>query len=113
MAYKKTVWKNGVFEKPRTFKKQDNIDGTLTLVPAFGQVIQTGTKVEADVMNNIENAVESLDKEMSNKAASEDVKNLSNNLTAHTGKVENHRKITFGTTEPTGGVDGDIYFQYE
>lgn len=27
--------------------------------------------------------------------------------------VENRRKITFGTAEPTGGVDGDIYFQYE
>lgn len=27
--------------------------------------------------------------------------------------VENRRKITFGTTEPTGGVNGDIYFQYE
>ncbi|KIL79604.1 tail fiber protein [Bacillus badius] len=27
--------------------------------------------------------------------------------------VENRRKITFGTTDPTGGVDGDIYFQYE
>ncbi|MBA9027507.1 phage tail protein [Peribacillus huizhouensis] len=27
--------------------------------------------------------------------------------------VENRRKITFGTADPTGGVDGDIYFQYE
>ncbi len=27
--------------------------------------------------------------------------------------VENRRKITFGTADPSGGVDGDIYFQYE
>lgn len=27
--------------------------------------------------------------------------------------AENRRKITFGTAEPTGGADGDIYFQYE
>lgn len=27
--------------------------------------------------------------------------------------IENRRKITFGTAEPTGGSDGDIYFQYE
>ena len=27
--------------------------------------------------------------------------------------IENRRKITFGTEEPTGGTDGDIYFQYE
>lgn len=26
---------------------------------------------------------------------------------------ENKRKITFGTAEPTGGANGDIYFQYE
>lgn len=27
--------------------------------------------------------------------------------------IENRRKITFGTANPTGGADGDIYFQYE
>ena len=27
--------------------------------------------------------------------------------------IENRRKITYGTAAPTGGVDGDIYFQYE
>lgn len=27
--------------------------------------------------------------------------------------AENRRKITFGTAPPTGGADGDIYFQYE
>lgn len=27
--------------------------------------------------------------------------------------VENRRKITFGTADPVGGEDGDIYFQYE
>lgn len=27
--------------------------------------------------------------------------------------IENRRKITFGTANPSGGVDGDIYFQYE
>lgn len=27
-------------------------------------------------------------------------------------EVENRRKITFGTANPTGGADGDIYLQY-
>lgn len=27
--------------------------------------------------------------------------------------IENRRKITFGTANPSGGSDGDIYFQYE
>ncbi|SDJ76075.1 hypothetical protein [Salimicrobium halophilum] len=31
----------------------------------------------------------------------------------HTGTANIHRKITFGTADPTGGSDGDIYFQYE
>lgn len=27
--------------------------------------------------------------------------------------VENRRKITFGTAAPSGGADGDVYFQYD
>lgn len=64
MAYKKTIWKNSIFEKPKTFRKQDNADGTFTLVPAFGQVLQDGTKVNADVMNNIENGIEGIEKKV-------------------------------------------------
>ncbi|WP_425623032.1 hypothetical protein ACPT9H_00485 [Brevibacillus borstelensis] len=32
---------------------------------------------------------------------------------AHANLLEIHRKITFGTANPTGGSNGDIYFQYE
>ncbi|WP_214797664.1 hypothetical protein [Exiguobacterium sp. s5] len=27
--------------------------------------------------------------------------------------AENRRKITFGTAAPSGGADGDVYFQYD
>lgn len=36
-----------------------------------------------------------------------------NNIKQSNLEIERKRKITFGTTTPTGGEDGDIYFQYE
>lgn len=60
--YKKTVWKNRVVEKVRTFTKQDNSDGTITLIPEEGQIIDPGTPVNAANMNNIEDKIEELDK---------------------------------------------------
>lgn len=60
--YKKTVWKNRVVEKVRTFTKKDNADGTITLIPEEGQVIDPGTPVNAANMNNIEDKIEELDK---------------------------------------------------
>lgn len=32
---------------------------------------------------------------------------------SHKNSSEIHRKITSGTSTPSGGVDGDLYFQYE
>ena len=91
MAYKKTVWKNSVFEKPRTFRKQDNADGSFTLVPAFGKVIESGTKVDAETMNNIENGIESLEKKFDNmdgiKVKAKNVElNTGENLESEIGK---------------------------
>lgn len=31
----------------------------------------------------------------------------------HIGTSNIHVKITSGTADPTGGADGDVYFQYE
>jgi hypothetical protein len=31
----------------------------------------------------------------------------------HIGTANIHVKITSGTADPTGGVDGDVYLQYE
>lgn len=62
MAYIKTVWKDRVVEKPLTFRKQDNVDGTITLIPSEGQIIEPGTPIIAKNMNNIEDEVERLSK---------------------------------------------------
>ncbi|MBU5439509.1 hypothetical protein KQI42_15950 [Tissierella sp. MSJ-40] len=58
MAYIKTVWKNREVERPRTFTKVDNADGTITLVPSEGKIIEQGTPIIAANMNNIENGIE-------------------------------------------------------
>jgi len=60
MAYVKTDWKDRVVEKPRTFILQNNGDGTVTLVPSPGTVVEEGTPVNAANLNKIETLLEGL-----------------------------------------------------
>ena len=69
MAYEKTVWKNREVEKPRTFTKIDNPDGTITLTPAEGNIIEPGTPIIASNMNKIEDEIELLDTHPSSLAS--------------------------------------------
>ncbi len=57
MSYEPTNWKDRVVEKPRTFTMQQNPDGTITLVPAPGTVVQEGTPVNAANLNKLENGL--------------------------------------------------------
>lgn len=50
----KRIWKDRVVEKPRTFNINNNPDGTVTLVPAPGTIIQEGTPVNAANLNGLE-----------------------------------------------------------
>ncbi len=59
MAYTKTNWKDRIVENPRTYSKVDNADGTITLTPKPGEVIEEGTPITAEKMNKIEEGVES------------------------------------------------------
>ena len=54
MAYEPTIWKDRVVEKPRTFNIINNPDGTVTLVPAPGVVVEEGTPVNAANLNKLE-----------------------------------------------------------
>jgi hypothetical protein len=47
-------WEDRIVENPRTFTLQNNGNGTTTLVPAPGQVVQAGTSVNATNLNSIE-----------------------------------------------------------
>jgi hypothetical protein len=54
MPYTKTPWKDRVVEKPMTFTMQNNEDGTITLIPAEGQIVEPGTPLTAAYLNNLE-----------------------------------------------------------
>lgn len=69
MTYQKTTWKNKLVERPGTYTFRQNADGSVTLLPSEGKVIETGTPVNADNMNKIENMLEYLEK----KEITEDV----------------------------------------
>lgn len=64
MAYEKTIWKDRAVEKPRTFNIVNNPDGTITLIPAPGTVVEEGTPVNAANMNKIEVTLEGHSKQM-------------------------------------------------
>ncbi|GGA31663.1 hypothetical protein [Psychrobacillus lasiicapitis] len=63
MAYEPTEWKNREVEKPRTFTVQNNDDGTITLIPAEGQVTEPGTPITASNMNKIEQGIFDISRE--------------------------------------------------
>lgn len=67
MAYTKTEWKNREVEKPRTFSLTENPDGTITLTPAEGEIIEPGTPIVAVTMNNIEDGIEAAHNELAGK----------------------------------------------
>ena len=48
------VWQDRIVERPRTFTLQNNADGTITLIPAPGTIVQAGTPVNAGGLNGIE-----------------------------------------------------------
>jgi hypothetical protein len=47
-------WQDRIVETPRTFTQQNNGNGTVTLIPSPGQVVQVGTPVNATNLNAIE-----------------------------------------------------------
>jgi len=58
MAYTPTNWKDRVIEKPRTYRMQDNGDGTITLIPEPGTIYEPGTPVNAVNLNKLENGLQ-------------------------------------------------------
>lgn len=58
MAYKRINWQDHVVERPRTYKKVANGDGSETYTPAPGEVLQQGTPQSATNFNNSEEALQ-------------------------------------------------------
>lgn len=87
--YEKLNFKDRIVEKPNTYTVQTNDDGTVTLIPAFGNILQEGTAINHGSMDHIEEGIVALNNNKQNKVLS-------------------------GTSTPTNdlGEDGDIYLQY-
>ena len=92
MPYEKTIWKNREVERPRTFEKIENPDGTITLVPAEGNIIEPGTPIIAENMNKIEQGIE----------------DSHNAIDAHKADYEQHTPyaIATGTNSYAVNIDG-------
>ena len=60
MAYKRTVWKDRVVERPRTYNQVTNADGSVTQTNAPGEVIEPGTPQNATHFNNMEAGISSV-----------------------------------------------------
>lgn len=57
LEYKPTVWKNRVVKRPRTYVQTNNADGSVTLVPAPGEIQEAGTPLNEDNLNHMEQGI--------------------------------------------------------
>ena len=55
--YEKLNFKDRIVEKPNTYTVQTNDDGTVTLIPAFGNTLQEGTAINHGSMDHIEEGI--------------------------------------------------------
>lgn len=97
MAYKKTFWKDRIVEKPNTYRKVENTDGTITLYPITGQVIEKGTPVSAANLNKLENGIVEVYKELDNKIDGVANKGTTVAVLERVTKQEIDRQIADGT----------------
>lgn len=68
MSYVKTNWKDRVVERPNTYTMTDNGNGTVTLTPVPGQIIERGTPLNAENLNKIEDAIVETNTQLLQKA---------------------------------------------
>ncbi|MCY9513323.1 hypothetical protein [Paenibacillus apiarius] len=100
MAYTPTEWKNREVERPRTFRQQNNPDGTVTLIPEEGNIIESGTPIIAANMNKIEQGIADAYGVMDDLATTQYVDNKA-------GQAETNAK--YASLPRTGGtVSGNL-----
>ncbi len=73
--YEKLNFKDRIVEKPNTYTVQTNEDGTVTLIPAFGNTLQEGTAINHGSMDHIEEGILELNKSFNNFKTTVYVKN--------------------------------------
>lgn len=102
--YEKINFKDRIVEKPNTYTVQTNDDGTVTLVPAFGNVLQEGTIINSKNMDHIEEGI----KQLSNKVYIKDnFAVLTGNVSVEGGKVSGEEiKLPTGFTSNNSFIIG-------
>ena len=60
LNYNPTYWMDEFTEHPERYRLQNNQDGSITLIPHHGQLVQKGTEFNSIHMNNIENGIKNL-----------------------------------------------------
>ena len=55
--YDLILWKNRRTEKSNTYEVTENSDGTITLTPVVGEVIEAGTSFNQTNMNHMDNGI--------------------------------------------------------
>lgn len=55
--YKKINWKNHIVEYPLRRTIEDNSDGTYTVSPSPGEILQRGTKQSAENFNHMDDGI--------------------------------------------------------
>lgn len=58
MSYKRIKWLDHIVQRPRTYRVTKNTDGTETLAPEPGTIIQQGTAQSANNFNNAEEGLQ-------------------------------------------------------
>jgi hypothetical protein len=57
MAYITQTWTDRNVERPLTFTQTTNADGSITLTPSEGNIIDVGSPLTADRMNHMESGI--------------------------------------------------------
>lgn len=114
MSYEPTVWKDRIVERPRTFQVQNNPDGTITLIPAPGTVVQEGTPVNATNLNKLEQGLASHTAEIATQENLGHVKVDGETITASNGIISAQTQIVDTVTNDKwkwGMEDGIVFLE--
>lgn len=105
------VWKDRKVERPNTYNIQNNIDGTITLIPEAGTIYEPGTPLNAANLNALGSQLEDIPKQsyITDKATKSEVE-------VERKRIDNFTKLSEGSTTGDAelidgriGIDGNIY----
>lgn len=125
MSYNKRIgWKDHVVTRPRTYTEVLNVDGSKTLTPAPGEVLQQGTPMSATNFNTMDAALQHISiaydmyvtiKQAEMRAAQKRITELEAMVAALTRVVTTHgllltEGVHYGDSLPSTVTPGKLFF---